>query len=142
MSIPQADGTEARQRRAGVGRVLIVVAVAAMILVRVMPPAGPVRADSWHAADGPGAAAALTGKLVVYEGGASQDFAGSGTTTYTDGDSTSTGRWGIRDGRYCSVWPPSDRWACYDIALNADGTAVRFTDDSGTQTVGRFEDRD
>jgi hypothetical protein len=41
---------------------------------------------------------------------------------------------------YCSVWPPSDRWDCYDIARSARGLDIRFTGDDGSVTVGRYVD--
>jgi hypothetical protein len=41
---------------------------------------------------------------------------------------------------YCSVWPPSDRWDCHDVARSARGLDIRFTGDDGSVTVGRYVD--
>ena len=48
-----------------------------------------------------------------------QYFDPSGNTRYRErGDEDSEGRWRIdEDGRYCSLWPPSDRWVCYPVLV-------------------------
>lgn len=112
------------------------------VLLLAAAASAPVRAMDWVPVTQAGADAALTARMVVYGDGSTQDFRKDGGTTYTHDGKPSEGRWGIRDGRYCSVWPPSDHWACYDLAVSGDGTAVRFTDDSGGTTVGTYEDRD
>ncbi|MEM8822372.1 MAG: hypothetical protein AAGF30_02075 [Pseudomonadota bacterium] len=90
--------------------------------------AGPV----W--AEGLDVAAALTGRTVDYDA-ALQTFHADGTTDYVT-DRPSAGRWVARDGRYCSQWPPSTEWACYD--LRVEGLDVVFTDDRGNETTGRL----
>ncbi|MFN0115948.1 MAG: hypothetical protein ACKVPY_14850 [Paracoccaceae bacterium] len=103
--------------------------------------AGPAFADGdWVTLGQAEAEAALTSRALAYDDGSTQDFRPGGGTTYTSGGSPSQGNWAIRDGRYCSVWPPSDRWDCYDLAARADGTQIRFTDDGGGTTVGRYMD--
>ena len=66
----------------------------------------------------------------------------------------STGGWRIQGNQYCSVWPPSDRWECYDVLLDARSTqtlpviiwrSARGGEDvsailSGDQTNGRTPD--
>jgi hypothetical protein len=44
----------------------------------------------------------------------------------------------VRGDRYCSVWPPSDRWTCYRV--DRDRLDIRFTDDAGNTLVGRYVD--
>lgn len=45
-----------------------------------------------------------------------QSFSKSGQTAYVDAGSNKTyGQWMIRGDKYCSVWPPSDRWVCYGV---------------------------
>jgi hypothetical protein len=53
--------------------------------------------------------------------GARQTFQASGRTLYIHGGHESWGRWRVEADAYCSSWPPSSLWACYDM--------------------GRFEDR-
>lgn len=93
-----------------------------------------ILAEDWQPLDGAGIASALAARVLVYEGGALQDFFADGRTLYGD----QWGRWEVRGDRYCSVWPPSDRRACYDVARR--GIDLRFTADGGTETVGRYAD--
>ncbi len=79
--------------------------------------------------------AALTDGRLVYEGGW-QEFRASGRTLYHVGGD-SWGYWAVRGDRYCSQWPPSDRWDCYDMAR--EGDVLRFFDDFGNVTDGRLE---
>ncbi|MEM7196204.1 MAG: hypothetical protein AAF402_14760 [Pseudomonadota bacterium] len=62
-----------------------------------------------------------------------QSFAATGQTTYTEvagrPGSPSDGYWRVQDGQYCSQWPPSPQWACYDIEL--DGENIVFIPPSG-----------
>ena len=46
-----------------------------------------------------------------------QYFDANGTTRYREQDGPLTeGRWRVdADGRYCSVWPPSEQWVCYEV---------------------------
>ena len=53
-----------------------------------------------------------------------QSFAKNGETIYVDASGAKTfGQWLTRDGKYCSLWPPSDRWVCYGMesGVTADG---------------------
>jgi hypothetical protein len=79
--------------------------------------------------------AALSGQSLVYDDGSNQTFKAGGETVYDNGR-LSTGRWSVRDGRYCSVWPPSDQWACYDVLQSADGQTTTFVADDGSLSVG------
>jgi len=45
-----------------------------------------------------------------------QYFDADGATIYISGeDAPSPGRWAVREDRFCSQWPPSDKWDCYDM---------------------------
>lgn len=96
----------------------------------------PAWAEDWRALDGVAIAKALTGRKVVYET-AWQDFRASGRTLYNAG-TDSWGTWTTRGDQYCSQWPPSAAWACYDVDLNGDGTAVRFRGEGEDISVGHF----
>jgi hypothetical protein len=64
---------------------------------------------------------------------ARQYFHKNGETPYIDAKGEKTyGEWMVRGDQYCSVWPPSDRWTCYDLEKGAlaDGTPT-FTFVSG-----------
>ncbi|WP_426033537.1 hypothetical protein [Cypionkella sp. TWP1-2-1b2] len=95
--------------------------------------AGPAIAQQWQPLDGAGITAALSGRVVVYADGARQDFKPDGQTIYTKGRD-SLGHWALRGDLYCSVWPPSDIWACYAVAVQ--GTAVKFIAADGSETQG------
>jgi len=97
-------------------------------------PAG-VLAAGWQQLDGEAVREALEGRRLVYDSGAWQSFSATGSTVYNAG-SDSRGSWAVRDGRYCSVWPPSDLWACYDVETAGD--SVRFIGDGGDITEGTY----
>jgi hypothetical protein len=49
-----------------------------------------------------------------------QSFARNGETIYIDASGAKTfGEWLVRGDKYCSLWPPSDRWSCYEIESGA-----------------------
>jgi len=81
----------------------------------------------------------LTDTLVVYEGEKSitQTFNSDGTTVYTE-DRPSVGKWRVTRGQYCSQWPPSSSWACFDIFAGFDTNDVKFVSDSGQVWVARI----
>lgn len=84
---------------------------------------------------GPQIMAALTDRTLIYPDGATQVFRDSGATQYDNGR-PSSGRWGVRGDQYCSVWPPSDSWACYGVTQSADGLTISFVADDGSRTAG------
>ena len=89
--------------------------------------AGAALADgAWHPLAGDAATAALSGHILAYSNGATQSFSPGGDTAYDSGH-LQPGRWRIEADNYCSVWPPSDHWACYKIEQSADGRAVHRT---------------
>ncbi len=83
--------------------------------------------------DDAGITAALTGKVLAYDDGSTQSFKADGETVYTKGKE-SIGHWQVQAGRYCSVWLPSDHWACYDVT--EDGDTVDFVADDGSISSG------
>jgi hypothetical protein len=62
-----------------------------------------------------------------------QIFLSGGLTHFiVDGDAQ-TGQWKIEDDKYCSAWPPSNTWDCYDILQ--DGTTIVFLSARGARYV-------
>ncbi|MCV6583901.1 MAG: hypothetical protein OIF47_00050 [Marinibacterium sp.] len=105
----------------------------ALILLAFMLPL-PAFAG-WVRLDGAAVRDALSGQKVIYDSGAWQTFASAGRTLYNAGHD-SWGYWTVRNGRYCSQWPPSNGWVCY--AVERDGQRVRFVAESGATTTGRY----
>ena len=105
--------------------------IAALILMAPPLCAEDVRLD------GPAITLALADRALIYDDGATQVFRAGGETIYDSG-SPSTGRWGVREDRYCSVWPPSDHWACYDLTRKADGRTLTFVADDSSTTSGHY----
>jgi len=79
--------------------------------------------------------AALANETIVYDAYTMQHFAADGSTQYVT-ERMSDGRWTARDGQYCSTWPPSDTWACYDIQIS--GNVVRFIGSDGSVSEGTY----
>ena len=100
--------------------------------------AWPALAEDWQVLDGAGINAALTARVLGYDPATQQDFKADGTTLYHAGGKDSAGRWEVRGDQYCSVWPPSDHWACYDVAVA--GNKVKFVAEDGSETVGGYID--
>ncbi|KIC17548.1 hypothetical protein [Leisingera sp. ANG-Vp] len=107
------------------------------LMIAVSCAVSPLWAAEWRVLSGEEVQAALEGRKLVYGNGAWQELRASGRTLYNAGQD-SWGHWGVRDGKYCSTWPPSDLWACY--VLESDGEALRFTGKSGDVTTGRYAD--
>jgi hypothetical protein len=64
---------------------------------------------------------------------ARQYFNRNGETPYVDAKGEKTyGEWQVRGDKYCSIWPPSDHWSCFELEKGAlaDGTPT-FTFISG-----------
>ena len=97
--------------------------------------AGGAQAEDWAPMSGEDIAKALTGQVLRYES-AWQDFRASGRTLYNAGRD-SWGYWAVREDQYCSMWPPSDLWECYDMTRL--GNRVRFIDATGAVTEGQME---
>jgi hypothetical protein len=58
-----------------------------------------------------------------------QIFQKAGATYYSESGNQSQGEWKILADQYCSVWPPSPTWVCYDVTR--DGNNISFISPSG-----------
>ncbi len=96
---------------------------------------GILTAEEFQRLNGDEILMALADKKLDYGEGVTQTFDSNMLTQYFSGR-PSAGRWAVRDDRYCSVWPPSDIWACYDVEQNRD--TIRFVDDAGNMTDGTY----
>lgn len=108
------------------------------LAMAILLAATPALADDWQPLDAEEISRALTGRTLHYEG-AWQDFRASGRTLYNAG-ADSWGTWTTRGDLYCSQWPPSATWNCYEVALSEDGTRVRFKGAANDISVGRYKD--
>ncbi|WP_370402047.1 hypothetical protein [Sulfitobacter sp. JB4-11] len=91
-------------------------------LVLLLPGAALGEEAVWQKLSGAQITAALTGRALQYDT-AWQDFRASGRTLYHAGRD-SWGYWRVEADQYCSMWPPSDLWACY--AMERAGDRLRF----------------
>jgi hypothetical protein len=107
-----------------------------MILILMAQPA---LADEWATLTGAQITQALTARLLQYDGGERQQFNADGTTLYESPDA-SHGQWRVTGDQYCSQWPPSDRWSCYDVEGEATGLNIRFIAGDGSVSTGRYID--
>jgi len=103
------------------------------LIFAVFPVA--VMAEEFKALDSDEILTALTGRTLIYEDGATQHFEDTMLTQYIS-DRPSSGHWAVREDQYCSLWPPSDLWACYDVQQNGD--IIRFVDAGGGLTDGVY----
>ncbi|MEM9763253.1 MAG: hypothetical protein AAF968_12205 [Pseudomonadota bacterium] len=78
----------------------------------------------------------LTDAWVSYEN-ARQQFLADGTTRYFAPDE-SLGFWSVEGDQYCSRWPPSGGWTCYDMFRTAEGTLI-WIDSEGGRSRGTLE---
>lgn len=90
----------------------------------------------WTALTGEEVQQALTGRKLQYDI-AWQEFRASGRTLYNAG-ADSWGYWRVQGDQYCSQWPPSDLWACYDMVRSGD--RVRFIGTGGDITEAVYAD--
>jgi len=58
-----------------------------------------------------------------------QIFQKAGATYFTENGNQSQGEWKLEGDKYCSVWPPSQNWVCYD--MTRDGNTIGFISPSG-----------
>lgn len=98
----------------------------------------PATAEEWQKLNSEEIQQALTARVLQYPS-AMQDFFADGRTLYDEGR-PSWGRWMVSGNRYCSVWPPSSLWSCYDLEQHGNGLMLRFVSDSGTITKGIYID--
>jgi hypothetical protein len=72
---------------------------------------------------------ALSDKTMIADGEIAQIFQSTGLTIYTERGAQSLGKWKVENEKYCSVWPPSTFWSCYDVVR--DGEMITFVSSSG-----------
>ncbi len=109
-----------------------------LVVALALGLASPALAEQWQALTGAEIAEALTGRELEYENGARQSFRDGGTTTYGDGTATSDGRWRVEGDSYCSNWPPTDSWSCYELQRDSESGRLRFFGASENMAVGRY----
>lgn len=71
-----------------------------------------------------------------------QYFSAQGQTAYVGpGEPPSSGNWHVKADQYCSVWPPSGSWVCYDVEGEPEATppTVTWIGESGTRYPGTVE---
>ena len=100
----------------------------------------PALAEDWQPLTGDQVKSALSARVLGYEGGQTQDFHADGGTLYEGDGRSQSGQWRVEGDRFCSVWPPSDRWSCYGVEREAAGLDLRFVAKGGSVTVGRYVD--
>jgi len=105
------------------------------LIIALSLVASPIWAEDWQVLTGGEIQIALEGRRLVYDSGARQEFRTSGRTLYNAG-SDSWGYWEVRNDQYCSVWPPSDLWACYGLEVKPP--AIRFVGSGSDVTEGRY----
>ncbi len=101
---------------------------------------GPVAASEWQKLDGDTILKALNTRTLHYEKAqTTQTFFADGRTLYENKNS-SWGRWLVNSDQYCSVWPPSSAWVCYDLERHKMGLMLRFIGESGSIFNGKYID--
>ncbi|MEM8539063.1 MAG: hypothetical protein AAGF56_14530 [Pseudomonadota bacterium] len=98
---------------------------------------GILAAEEFRVLTGDEILTALSERKLDYGDGITQTFAESMLTQYFSGR-PSAGRWAVRGDQYCSIWPPSETWACYDVLQS--GSTIRFVDEAGGVTDGIYSE--
>lgn len=105
-----------------------------MVLALALLPSG---AAAWERLDTDTITEVLNDTTVQYDAHTVQHFRSDGSTDYIT-ERYSAGRWAARENRYCSVWPPSDLWTCYDVDVR--GAQIRFISDDGSISEGTLQE--
>lgn len=97
-------------------------------------------ATDWTQLKGDAIRAALSDRNVAYtsDDKTFQTFHNDGRTTFVEGR-PSVGNWRATATQYCSQWPPSDSWTCYDLLINEAGSRIRFIGESGRIWEARYQ---
>lgn len=106
------------------------------IILALLPSFG--NAEGWTPLlDDEAVTEAIADRTIIYDAHTMQWFGASGATQYVT-DRMAEGRWAARAGQYCSTWPPSDRWDCYDVQVNGD--LVRFIASDRSVSEGKYRE--
>ena len=84
----------------------------AVAAAAVLAASGVSAGEGWTTLDGAAISEALSGRALVYDDGARQEFLPGG----------------------------ADRWVCYGVGRSADGQGIRFVADDGSIAEGRYVD--
>ncbi|MEM7198604.1 MAG: hypothetical protein AAF352_09600 [Pseudomonadota bacterium] len=71
-----------------------------------------------------------------------QKFFAGGKTWYESARGREWGSWRVQNNQYCSQWPPSDSWNCYDLFRNdhnGEETMLIWIDAIGNRTFGAVQ---
>ena len=109
-----------------------------VVLAVLVMCAGPVLAeDNWRKLTTEAEAReAIEDRFLTFQ--FSQQWFYKSGKTLSDTGRPSWGNWRPQGGQYCSEWPPSSVWTCYDLYLNADASKLRFDGPGGDSTVGTY----
>lgn len=100
----------------------------------------PAIAGDWQKLNGAEIEIALTARTLHYDKDqAIQNFFADGRTLYEVGN-PSWGRWRTKGNKYCSIWPPSNVWVCYDLERHKMGLLLRFISKDGRIFSGKYID--
>ena len=97
--------------------------------------AGHAVAQDWQRLGDEAIREALAGRTLIFDAYTFQTFAADGSTQFVT-ERASDGRWEARGGQYCSTWPPSDLWTCYD--LERAGDRFRFIGPDRSVSEGAY----
>ena len=108
----------------------------ALVMMALLWP-GMAGAQDWVRQDDDGIHAALANRTLRYDAYTTQFFGKDGFTRFIT-ERAADGQWAARDGQYCSVWPPSDVWTCYDLYVA--GNRVQFIGSDRSVSTGTYAD--
>ena len=93
-----------------------------------------VTASLAHAAErpltGPEITALLSGNTALGKndrGPWKQYFEPGGGTAYQAGTDVSRGAWAVQGEKFCSQWPPNEKWTCYSVTGDVDANPKTVT---------------
>lgn len=111
-----------------------------LILALVLASPSMALAEDWQAIKGDEISTALAARVLGYDGGEMQNFFADGRTLYEVKGGESWGKWKVEGDQFCSVWPPSDHWTCFDLERDSTGRSLRFVGSDGAESIGRYAD--
>lgn len=96
--------------------------------------------SQWRRLDTQGIEKALNSRSLRFSQ-ASQDFKASGRILYDAvAGEVRWGDWRAVSDQLCSRWPPVELWHCYDLSIHQRGLQLKFTDEQGVESVGKYID--